>query len=129
MIKVACIHPQSITLLEAANQLTYTPSSKDQWYVFDPVHLYELQLSTSALSALPNNTSGMNRMISHILANLTATYTNTHVQWVKKLSQCLAVLERLTWHKSNKLYNNLKIIYVILGHLSFHISLNPRDLK
>jgi hypothetical protein len=79
MIKVACIHPQSITLLEAANQLTYTPSSKDQWYVFDPVHLYELQLSTSALSASPNNTSGMNRMISHILANLTATYTNTHV--------------------------------------------------
>jgi hypothetical protein len=52
-----------------------------------------------------------------------------HVQWVKKLSQCLAVLERLTWHKSNKLYNNLKIIYVILGHLSFHISLNARDLK
>jgi C-8 sterol isomerase len=79
MIKVACIHPQSITLLEAANQLTYTPSSKDQWYVFDPVHLYELQLSTSALSASPNNTSGMNRMISHILANLIATYTNTHV--------------------------------------------------
>jgi C-8 sterol isomerase len=79
MIKVACIHPQSITLLEAANQLTYTPSSKDQWYVFDSVHLYELQLSTSALSASPNNTSGMNRMISHILANLTATYTNTHV--------------------------------------------------
>jgi hypothetical protein len=79
MIKVACIHPQSITLLEAANQLTYTPSSKDQWYVFDPVHLYELQLSTSALSASPNNTSGMNRMISHILANLTATYTNTHI--------------------------------------------------
>jgi hypothetical protein len=57
----------------------YTPSSKDQWYVFDPVHLYELQLSTSTLSASPNNTSGMNRMISHILANLTATYTNTHV--------------------------------------------------
>jgi hypothetical protein len=53
----------------------------------------------------------------------------TDLQWVKKLSQCLAVLERLTWHKSNKLCNNLKIIYVILGHLSFHISLNSRDLK
>jgi hypothetical protein len=52
-----------------------------------------------------------------------------HVQWVKKLSQCLAILERLTWHKSNKLCNNLKIIYVILGHLSFYISLNARDLK
>jgi hypothetical protein len=52
-----------------------------------------------------------------------------YVQWVKKLSQCLAVLERLTWHKSNKLCNNLKLIYVILGHLSFYISLNPRNLK
>ncbi|KAN0113700.1 hypothetical protein V8E52_007499 [Russula decolorans] len=44
MIKVACIHPQSITLPEAANQLTYTPR--------------------------------IDGMISHILANLTATYTN-----------------------------------------------------
>jgi hypothetical protein len=51
------------------------------------------------------------------------------LQWVKKLSQCLAILKRLTWHKSDKLHNNLKIIYVILGHLSFHISLNARDLK
>jgi hypothetical protein len=55
--------------------------------------------------------------------------SRVYIQWVKKLSQCLAVLERLTWHKSNKLRNNLKIIYVILGHLSFHISLNSRDLK
>jgi hypothetical protein len=51
------------------------------------------------------------------------------IQWVKKLSQCLAVLERLTWHKSSKLHNNLKIIYVILGYLSFQISLNTRDLE
>jgi hypothetical protein len=51
------------------------------------------------------------------------------VQWVKKLSQCLAVLERLTWHKSSKLHNNLKIIYVILGHFSFQISRNARDLE
>jgi hypothetical protein len=42
-----------------------------------------------------------------------------HLQWVKKLSQCLAILKRLAWHKSSKLHNNLKIIYVILGHLSF----------
>jgi hypothetical protein len=41
------------------------------------------------------------------------------VQWVKKLSQCLAVLERPAWHKLSKLHNNLKIIYVILGYLSF----------
>ncbi|KAN0107226.1 hypothetical protein V8E52_010370 [Russula decolorans] len=32
-----------------------------------------IKLSASVLSASPNNTSGM---ISHILANLTATYTN-----------------------------------------------------
>jgi hypothetical protein len=51
------------------------------------------------------------------------------VQWVKKLSQCLAVLERLTWNKSSKLSNNLKIIYVILDHLSFQISLNAHDLE
>ena len=33
------------------------------------------------------------------------------IQWVKKLSQCLAVLKRLTCRKSSKLYNNVKIIY------------------
>lgn len=42
--------------------------------MFDPVHLHELQLS--ALSASPNNTAGM---ISHILANLTATYPTTRL--------------------------------------------------
>jgi C-8 sterol isomerase len=47
---------------------------KDRWYVFDPVHLHELQLS--ALSASPNDTSGM---ISHILANLTSTYPTTRL--------------------------------------------------
>ena len=31
-----------------------------------------------------------------------------------KPSQCFAVLGRLTWHKSNKLPNNLKIIYIIV---------------
>jgi C-8 sterol isomerase len=43
--------------------------TQDRWYVFDPVHLHELQLS--ALAASPNDTAGM---ISHIVANLTATY-------------------------------------------------------
>jgi len=47
------------------------------------------------------------------------------IQWVKKLSQCLAILERLTQNKSDKLCNNMKIIYVILGHLSFQN--NPRS--
>ncbi|KAN0103695.1 hypothetical protein V8E52_011720, partial [Russula decolorans] len=70
---------RTIYLLITLATFSWLDMIKDQWYVFDPVHLYELQLSTSALSASPNNTSGMNRMISHILANLTATYTNTHV--------------------------------------------------
>jgi hypothetical protein len=40
----------------------------------------------------------------------TCTASSRVVQWLKKLSQCLAILERLTWDKSNKLCNNLKII-------------------
>ena len=36
------------------------------------------------------------------------------IQLLKKLSQCLAALQRLMQHKSKKLHNNLKIIYVIL---------------
>ena len=41
------------------------------------------------------------------------------LQWVKKLSQCLAVFERLTQRKSSKLCNNMKIIYDLLGYLGF----------
>jgi C-8 sterol isomerase len=69
-IKVAFTYTHSLSLSQAANPVSY---SKDRWYVFDPVHLHELQLS--ALSASPNDTSGM---ISHILANLTATYANSN---------------------------------------------------
>ena len=29
------------------------------------------------------------------------------IQLLKKLSQYFAILKRLTWHKSNKLFNNL----------------------
>jgi hypothetical protein len=47
------------------------------------------------------------------------------LQWLKKLSQCLATLERLACHKSHKIDNNLKIIYVILHHLGFRI--HPRS--
>ena len=36
------------------------------------------------------------------------------IQLLKKLSQCLAALQRLMQHKSNKLHNDLNIIYVIL---------------
>ena len=46
---------------------------------------------------------------SQIFINL-----NLNLQLLKKLSQCFAILERLTWHKSNKLSNILKIIYVIV---------------
>lgn len=70
-IKVCTYAHTSLSLSQAVNPFFF---SKDRWYIFDPVHLHELQLS--ALSASPNNTSGM---ISHILANLTATYANAHV--------------------------------------------------
>jgi hypothetical protein len=50
------------------------------------------------------------------------------VQWVKKLSQCLAVLERLTCRKPNKLCNNLQIIYIILGYLGFQTNPISCDL-
>ena len=36
------------------------------------------------------------------------------LQSLKKLSQIFAILERLTWNKSNKLHNILKIIYTIV---------------
>jgi len=38
---------------------------------------------------------------------------------LKKLSQYFAILERVTWNKSNKLSNIVKIMYVILHHLGF----------
>jgi hypothetical protein len=89
MIKVACIHPQSITLLEAANQLTYTPSSKDQWYVFDPVHLYELQLSTlRALRIAQQHIRHESHDLTHP-CQFTATYTNTHVSINTDSSECV----------------------------------------
>jgi hypothetical protein len=50
------------------------------------------------------------------------------LQWVKKLFQCLASLKRLTCYKSNKLHNNLKIIYIILYYLGFWISPRSCDL-
>ena len=55
--------------------------------------------------------------------------TPYYLQWVKKLSQCLAVLKRLTCRKSSKLCNNVKIIYVILHYLSSYISPRSCDLK
>ena len=47
-------------------------------------------------------------------------FINTmYLQLLKKLSQCFKLLERVTWHKSNKLWNILKIINIIVQHLSF----------
>jgi len=41
------------------------------------------------------------------------------IQLLKNLSQCFAILERVTWNKSNKLSHIVKIMYVILHHLGF----------
>jgi hypothetical protein len=54
--------------------------------------------------------------------------TKHHIQWVKKLSQCLAVLKRLTCRNTSKLHYNLKVIYNILGHLGFQTSPISCDL-
>jgi hypothetical protein len=50
------------------------------------------------------------------------------IQLLKKLSQCLAILQRLSCRKSNKIHNNLKITYIILCHLDFRISLISCDV-
>src|SRR5712672_2633344 len=50
------------------------------------------------------------------------------LQALKKLSQCLAILQRLSYRKSNKLHNNLNIINIILGHLGFRTSSMSCDL-
>ncbi|KAI0002135.1 C-8 sterol isomerase [Russula compacta] len=65
---------RAIFLLVTLATFSWLDTIKDRWYVFDPVHLHELQLS--ALAASPNNTGGM---ISHILANLTATYPSPRI--------------------------------------------------
>ncbi len=53
---------------------------------------------------------------------------HTQLQSLKKLSQCFAILERLMCRKSNKLHNNIKIIWVILDHLGFRKSPRSCDL-
>ncbi|KAI9465335.1 ERG2/sigma1 receptor-like protein [Lactarius psammicola] len=65
---------RALVLLVTLATFSWLDTIKDRWYVFDPVHLHELQLS--ALAASPNNTAGM---ISHILTNLTATYSTARV--------------------------------------------------
>jgi len=65
---------RAIFLFMTLATFSWLDTIKDRWYVFDPVHLHELQLS--ALAASPNDTAGM---ISHIVTNLTATYPRTHI--------------------------------------------------
>ena len=49
-----------------------------------------------------------------VRAMVSALVCLPNIQLLKKPSQCFAILERLTWHKSNKLCNIVKIIYVIV---------------
>ncbi|KAH9050894.1 ERG2/sigma1 receptor-like protein [Lactarius deliciosus] len=65
---------RALVLFVTLATFSWLDTIKDRWYVFDPVHLHELQLS--ALAASPNDTAGM---ISHILANLTETYSTASV--------------------------------------------------
>src|SRR5712672_4129708 len=63
-----------------------------------------------------------------ILENPRETRMNGLLQSLKKLSQCLAIFQRLSCRKSNKLHNNLKITYIILCHRDFRISFISCDL-
>ena len=51
-----------------------------------------------------------------------------YIQSLKKLSQCLAIFQRLSCRQSNKLHNNLEIIHIILDYLGFRISPMSCDL-
>jgi|SRR5712672_432317 len=62
----------------------------------------------------------------YITSKITRPAVN--LQSLKKLSQCLAIFQRLSCRKSNKLHNNLKITYTILRHLDFRISFISCDL-
>jgi len=55
----------------------------------------------------------------HYLNIIMELQSNIYLQSLKKLSQCFAILERVTWNKSNKLSNIVKIMYGILHHLGF----------
>ncbi|KAH9976239.1 ERG2/sigma1 receptor-like protein [Lactifluus volemus] len=65
---------RALVLFITLATFSWLDTIKDRWYLFDPVHLHELQLSALAVS--PNDTAGM---ISHIIANLTSTYPNTRL--------------------------------------------------
>ena len=68
-------------------------------------HLFAPCFASASLPSLPGFPSCPFTHCMVVVADL---------QSLKKLSQCFAVLGRLTWHKSNKLPNNLKIIYIIV---------------
>jgi len=55
----------------------------------------------------------------HYLHAISTDLYFIHIQLLKKLSQYFAILERVTWNKSNKISHIVKIMYVILYHLGF----------
>ncbi|KAI0045008.1 ERG2 and sigma1 receptor-like protein [Auriscalpium vulgare] len=63
-----------LLLLAAVASLSWLDTIKDRWYVFDPAHLRALQLS-----AVATHPDDMPAMISHIVANLTATYPSSQI--------------------------------------------------
>ena len=57
----------------------------------------------------------VSKIIFDLLGGLMLSFQEIlYIQWVKKLSQCLAISERVVCNKSNKLHKNVKIIYVIV---------------
>jgi len=114
------------------NQTPYTPTSvsPEQEYTYSDVGrgLCLLYNSLHTYYGPPRPQTSFERYSG---PTWTDDEEKVEVQWVKKLSQCLAVLERLTCRKTSKLHNNLKtsklhnnlkIIYEILGYLGFQTS-------
>ena len=100
----------------------FPTSQKCAWLVVSPLRSDGTWLSRSIQLRVPTLrpiftkcswTCGMQREV--MSESLWPAYaTREELQWVKKLSQYLAVSQRLTWNKSRKIANNLKIIYAIV---------------
>src|SRR3979490_844054 len=109
-----------VTIYEGVWWYLKKGSSKTEFALSEPVpslHDFDLTIEASDVDA-PVQTHTPDDPQSPE----TAYAPGDDLQLLKKLSQCLAILQRLSCRKSNKLYNNMKITYIILCYLGFRIS-------
>jgi len=93
-------------------------AKEDTWEYLDPMLNHFLGFNRT-LGSIYNELRGGERGLSAMVQYLKDFVHLYEIQSLKKLSQCFAILERVTWNKSNKLLNIMKIMYVILHHLGF----------